>query len=85
MFTDPEAFRPERFAGAGRPDAFIPFGGGARRCIGQALAQLEIATLLPPVLERVRLRPLSREPERQVVRATVLPPQRSALMVATDR
>jgi hypothetical protein len=33
----------------------------------------------------VRLRPLSRTPERQIVRATVLPPHRSALMIAQDR
>jgi cytochrome P450 len=85
VFDDPLAFRPERFAQAPHPDAYIPFGAGARRCLGQVLAQLEIATLLPAILGRVRLRPLSREPERQIVRATVLPPQRSELVIAHDR
>jgi cytochrome P450 len=62
-----------------------PFVGGLRRCLGQALAELQMARLIPPILERVRPRPLSRQPERQVVRATVLPPQRSALTLAYDR
>jgi cytochrome P450 len=85
VFDEPDAFRPERFRDAPAPDAFVPFGGGARRCLGQALARLEIATLLPSILERVRLQPVSRKPERQIVRATVLPPHRSALVVAHDR
>jgi cytochrome P450 len=63
----------------------VPFGGGARRCLGQALAQLQTETLVPAILSRVRLRPVSRRPERQIVRATVLPPHRSALMIARAR
>ncbi len=41
-FDDPAVFRPERFVGE-KPDtyAWIPFGGGVRRCIGAAFAQLE--------------------------------------------
>src|SRR4051794_3900144 len=85
VFGDPDTFRPERFADGVHPDAFVPFGGGARRCLGQALAQLQATTLVPAILSRVRLRPLSREPERQIVRATVLPPHRSALMIARSR
>jgi cytochrome P450 len=85
VFDDPDTFRPERFLDTPPPDAFVPFGGGARRCLGQALAEVEIATLIPAILDRVRLRPVSRAPERQIVRATVLPPHRSALVVARDR
>jgi len=40
---DPDAFRPERFIeGAPEPYAWVPFGGGVRRCLGAAFAQLEI-------------------------------------------
>jgi cytochrome P450 family 135 len=85
VFDDPEAFRPERFLDAPHPDAFVPFGGGARRCLGQVLARLQMASIAPAVLERVRLRPVSRRPERQIMRATVLPPHRSALVIAHDR
>jgi cytochrome P450 len=85
VFDDPDAFRPARFLDRPHPEAFVPFGGGARRCLGQALAQLQAETLVPAILAQARLRPLSREPERQIVRATVLPPQRSALMIARAR
>jgi cytochrome P450 len=82
LFDAPHEFRPERFLERPAPEAFVPFGGGARRCLGQALATLQAQAIVPAVLARVRLRPVSRRPERQIVRATVLPPHRSALMVA---
>jgi cytochrome P450 len=85
VFDDPDAFRPERFLDQPHPKAFVPFGGGARRCLGQALAELQAQAIVPAVLKQVRLRPVFREPDRQIVRATVLPPQRSALVVARDR
>ena len=46
-FPDPHAFRPERFLDGG-PDTYswIPFGGGTRRCIGAAFAQLEMRVVL---------------------------------------
>ncbi|GHE29786.1 putative cytochrome P450 135B1 [Streptosporangium violaceochromogenes] len=50
-FPDPAAFRPQRFL-HGRPDPFawIPFGGGARKCIGMAFAQNEMKAVLATVL-----------------------------------
>lgn len=52
-FPEPEAFRPERFLGDDAPSgyAWIPFGGGARRCIGAAFALLEMRVVLATVLE----------------------------------
>jgi cytochrome P450 len=85
-FPDPEAFSPDRFlpdAPSGAPH--IPFGGGARRCLGEPLALTEIGSVLPAILRRVRIRPLSPQPERMVVRGTVAAPHRGALAVATDR
>jgi cytochrome P450 len=82
-FPDPDAFRPDRWLHGDASEAqFIPFGGGARRCIGAALAQSYFAAVVPAVAAAVRLRPLSREPERMVVRATTLVPQRSELVLA---
>jgi cytochrome P450 family 135 len=82
-FPEPDAFRPERWTdGAADDRLFIPFGGGARRCIGEALAQSYFAAVVPAVTQRVRMRPVSRTPERMVVRATTLVPHRSALVVA---
>ena len=52
LYPDPQAFRPERFLGDEQPPSYswIPFGGGVRRCIGAAFAQLEIKTVLRTVL-----------------------------------
>ncbi|KAI0545628.1 cytochrome protein [Xylaria curta] len=44
IFPSPDEFRPERWASptAAMKDAFIPFGRGARVCIGQHLARIEL-------------------------------------------
>ncbi len=85
-FPDPHAFRPERFADGRRAGApFLPFGGGARRCIGEPLARAELRAVLPVVLERLRFRAAWPRPERMVVRGTVLVPHRSAVVRATPR
>ena len=54
---DPLAFRPERFLD-GAPEAYtwVPFGGGVRRCLGAAFAQLEMKVVLGTVLRRAVLR-----------------------------
>jgi cytochrome P450 len=50
-FEDPEAFRPERWAGdlARRLPrfAYFPFGGGPRQCIGNAFALMEAVCSWP--------------------------------------
>jgi cytochrome P450 len=50
-FTDPERFDPQRFIGT-RPStfAFVPFGGGTRRCVGAAFASVEMDVVLRTVL-----------------------------------
>lgn len=83
-FHDPDRFEPERWLG-GEPPAwpFFPFGGGARRCVGEPLAHAEIETVVPAVLRRLKLSPVSRQPEPMVQRATVLVPKRSLLVRAS--
>jgi len=47
IHPDPMAFRPERFIGhTPSPFEYAPFGGGARRCIGAAFAQMEAKLVL---------------------------------------
>ncbi|MGN6663042.1 MAG: cytochrome P450 [Solirubrobacterales bacterium] len=85
-YTDPDRFEPERWLADGTPSwPFFPFGGGARRCVGEALAHAEIETVVPAVLGTLELRPLAPEPERMVQRATVLVPRRSLLVRARRR
>jgi cytochrome P450 len=85
-FPDPDAFRPERFDQGSPAEApLLPFGGGARRCLGEPLTLIAIRTVLPAILRRVRLRPVSLQPERMVVRGTVAAPHRGALAIALER
>jgi cytochrome P450 len=84
-FVDPDAFHPERWCASPPPDApFFPFGGGARRCVGEHLAHAEIATVVPAFLAVARPVPLAPEPERMVQRATVLVPRYGLLARATQ-
>jgi len=45
-WPDPHEFRPSRFLGNYNKDAFIPFSGGARACIGQRFAEIEQIAVL---------------------------------------
>jgi cytochrome P450 len=84
LFSDPDAFRPERWRSAPAP-VYLPFGDGARRCLGEHLAHAYFAAIVPAILQRVRLRALRPRPERMVVRGTILVPHRSGPVVATLR
>jgi cytochrome P450 len=42
----PGEFRPERFLGASPPSAFLPFGHGPRKCVGERLARLVLESAL---------------------------------------
>jgi cytochrome P450 len=70
-YPQPDRFRPERFLG-GKPDpyAWLPFGGGVRRCLGMAFALFEMKIVLDVLMERVRLR-LDRPGTVRVVRRGV--------------
>jgi cytochrome P450 len=50
VFPDPERFDPYRFVGTRAPTAWVPFGGGTRRCIGAAFANVELDVVLRTVL-----------------------------------
>ena len=82
LFPEPEAFRPERFL-EGKADsyAWIPFGGGVRRCIGAAFAEYEMRIVLRAFLERAELSAPDPTPERVKVRNITLAPARGARVV----
>lgn len=50
-FPDPDRFDPDRFIGS-KPSSFawIPFGGGSRRCVGAVFANTEMDVVLRTVL-----------------------------------
>ena len=81
VYPEPYAFRPERFGGK-RPEtyAWLPFGGGIRRCIGAAFAQLEMRVVLREVLARVDLRAASPERELPFLSGITLVPRGGTLV-----
>jgi cytochrome P450 family 135 len=86
LYPDPFAFRPERFLGDG-PDsyAWIPFGGGIRRCIGASFAEFEMRIVLREVLTRCDLHKADPAPERTGRRNITLSPKAGTPVVVSGR
>lgn len=58
LHPQPGVFRPERFLDGGPPSySYLPFGGGAHRCVGAALATLELEIAIEAITERFDLEP----------------------------
>jgi cytochrome P450 len=75
VWPEPDRFDPERFVGARvSPYAFLPFGGGVRRCLGMAFALYEMKVVLACVFGRTRLRLVRDRPARPTRRAITLAP-----------
>ncbi|RUT06425.1 cytochrome P450 [Dulcicalothrix desertica PCC 7102] len=56
LYPDAKQFKPERFFGRQySPVEYLPFGGGSRRCLGYALAQLEMKLVLATILSKYQL------------------------------
>ncbi len=85
-YPDPRAFRPERFLGAEAPDTYtwLPFGGGTRRCLGASFATFEMRVVISRVLERARLAPVGRRPEKGVRKGITFVPAQGVRVVQAD-
>ena len=76
LYPDSKQFKPERFLERQfSPSEFIPFGGGSRRCIGYALAKLEINLVLATILKHHTLRLANDQP---------VTPRRRGVVIATS-
>ncbi|KQV19262.1 MULTISPECIES: cytochrome P450 [unclassified Kitasatospora] len=77
VFPDPDRFDPDRWlperAGSIPRHAFLPFGAGVRKCIGESLAYAEITIALAALAGRWRLRSVTDHPARAVARSTLRP------------
>jgi len=85
LFPRPEEFRPERFLESKADTyAWIPFGGGVRRCIGAAFAEYEMRIVLRTIVERATLSAPDPAPEKPKVRNITLAPAKGTV-VKLDR
>jgi cytochrome P450 len=83
---DPSRFDPGRFLGSQPPaNSWIPFGGGARRCLGAGFALQEATVVLGEVLRRYDLSAVRERPEQPVPRNITLAPARGATVRLTRR
>jgi cytochrome P450 len=86
VYPDPLAFRPERFL-SNPPEtyAWVPFGGGVRRCLGAAFAEFEMRIVLREVLSRCQLRGARRSPERIARRNITFSPRNGTPVIVSQR
>lgn len=82
FYPQPEEFRPERFLeDKAETYAWIPFGGGVRRCIGAAFAEFEMRIILREFVSRASLRAPDPAPEKVKIRHITLAPQHGTRVV----
>jgi cytochrome P450 len=86
LYPHPLAFRPERFLeDPPATYAWIPFGGGVRRCLGAAFAELEMRTVLAAVFARFELTPESDRVEPVARRNITFAPRSGTRVRALSR
>lgn len=81
LYPNPDEFKPERFLERQYSAyEFLPFGGGARRCIGLAFAQFEMKLVLAKMLTSYQLELLTTEKVKPKRRGLVSAPNRPIYM-----
>ena len=85
-YPEPFAFRPERFLdSAPATYAWIPFGGGVRRCLGAAFAEMELRVALAEILRQRAVAPASSAAERVARRNVTFSPRTGTRVVVSAR
>jgi cytochrome P450 len=86
LWPQAAAFRPERWLADQPPDpaAWIPFGGGVRRCAGAPFAEMEMRAVLRAA-SGLTLCPVTPEPEQARRSALVVTPERGGEVIAYTR
>jgi cytochrome P450 family 138 len=86
VFEDPARFDPQRFIGD-KPSTFawIPFGGGVRRCVGAAFANMEMDVVLRTVLRHFTLETTTAPAEKWHCRGVAYTPKDGGRIVVHRR
>jgi len=85
-FPNPERFDPNRFVGTeSNTFAWLPFGGGTRRCIGAAFANTEMDVLLRTVLRHFTIETTERPGEKWHSRGVAFVPKKGGQIVVHRR
>ncbi len=86
LYPQPHTFRPERFIGAaGQSRTWLPWGGGAKHCLGRHFAMLKVQTVLRHLITSRMLLPASRRIERPRWRSAILVPAHGGQVVLKPR
>jgi cytochrome P450 len=86
VYRDPHLFEPERFLQDGPdPRAWLPWGGGRKRCPGNRLASVEMGAVLRTALSRRELHPAGGELERASWRSVIVTPGQGARVILRAR
>jgi cytochrome P450 len=85
LYPQPQQFQPERFLGRQySPYEFLPFGGGVRRCPGEALALFEMKLVLATILSHYQLALTNTQPEKPQPQGANYPPASGLKMVLCE-
>lgn len=86
LYPNAQQFKPERFFEREySPSEYLPFGGGSRRCLGYALAQLEMKLVLATILSQYQLTLVEDKPVKLQRRGFTLAPAGGVPMVMTGK
>jgi len=85
-FPHPDRFDPQRFID-GKPNTFawVPFGGGTRRCVGAAFANMEMDVVLRTVLRTMDIQTTDRPGEKSHNRGVAYTPKDGGRIVVYRR
>jgi len=54
-WKDPDEYQPSRFLGDWPRDAFLPFSGGVRSCLGRRFTELESIVVIAMILQKYKI------------------------------
>jgi cytochrome P450 len=85
-FPDPDRFNPNRYIGS-KPSnfAWVPFGGGTRRCVGAAFANMEMDVVLRTVLRHFTIEATTSPGEKWHARGVAYTPKNGGRIVVHRR